>query len=72
MSLDYQNREEWLACRATPRNLRREKLIHVSKPLMTIKNADGNFETIVSPASGSTYNVGNNARKRAKKLELKK
>jgi hypothetical protein len=62
MSKDFPNRADWLARRSTPAKLP-GRYIHVSKPLMTVKTATG-FETIVSPAPGSTLNVGSKQRKR--------
>ena len=66
MSKDFPNRNDWLARRATPAKFP-GRMIHVSKQLVTIKTATGQFQTIVSPAKGDTANVGRNEEKRAAK-----
>lgn len=68
MSKDFPNRSDWLARRATPAKFP-GRMIHVSKQLATIKTATGQFQTIVSPAKGSTLNLGRNAEKRAARAE---
>lgn len=62
MSKDFPNRSDWLVRRATPAKFP-GRMIHVSKQLATIKTATGQFQTIVSPAKGSTFGIGVNKRK---------
>lgn len=68
MSLDYPKRSAWLAIRATPRNLRRERYIHVSKPLVHVPMPDGlGIQTLLGP--GTPYVVGNNKQKRERRAK---
>lgn len=67
MSLDYPKRSDWLAIRATPRNLRRGRYIHVSKPLVHVPHADGTIHTMLG--AGTTYVVGNNKQKRERRAK---
>lgn len=70
MSQDFPNREDWLAVRATPRNLRRGKYIHISKPLVHVPDGKGGIQTLLGP--GTPYVVGNNQRKREKKAKWRR
>lgn len=70
MSKDFPNRSDWLARRATPAKFP-GRMIHVSKLLVTVKTATGQIQTIVSPARGTTLNIGSNRRK-AKRFAEKK
>lgn len=64
MSLDYPNRDTWLAKRATPR-LSLGRYVHISKPLMHVPDGNGRIQTLLG--RGNTRNVGNNVRKRARR-----
>lgn len=56
MSLNYPNREKWLAVRATPRKLPPRRWLHVSRPLVLVRNElTGVFEWRLSPGKGRTY-----------------
>lgn len=57
MSLNYPNRNHWLAVRSTPRNLRCERFTHVSTRI--------NFLMPKLSGAGVTYNIGRNKAKRA-------
>jgi len=59
MSLDYPNRDEWLAARATPRKLPPRGYLHVSTRI--------NFVFKSLSRAGVTYNIGRNAAKRTKR-----
>ena len=62
MSLDYPNREVWLAKRSAPK--RPVKFFHVSKPLVIVPLPTPHYE--VSRACGVTYYANRNKAKRAK------
>lgn len=66
MSLDYPNRNEWLARRATPAKLPAGRMIHVSAPLVTsIDPVTGKPRTVIG--RGITLNIGRNQQKRNRK-----
>ncbi len=63
MSLDFPNRADWLKVRATPRKLPAGRMIHVSAPLVTVRDPiTGNLKTVVG--RGITLNLGSKQRKR--------
>jgi hypothetical protein len=50
-------KEKWQLMRSTPRNLRREKYLHVSVELQTTTDAKG--KTHVTTSRGTTYRKAN-------------
>lgn len=63
MSQDYPNRDEWLAVRATHK--RPAKYVHISKPIVTIKNPiTGQFETVLG--NGNTLRFGSTQAKQVR------